>query len=134
MPKLPKVELDQLEPGYEFPATSYELAPADVATYLRAVEETSPLYQTGLVPPMAVAAYAMSALSEGLSLPPGAIHISQELEFLDLVRVGDTITCRARFSQKHSRGRLNIMSIELNVFNQKPKKVLAGKTSFILPE
>ena len=104
----------QIEAGYEFPSSSYKLDHSMVSTYRKAVEETSSLYQdTGLVPPMAVAAYAMAALSEGIRLPPGAIHVSQALEFLDTVSVGDTITCMAKVSGKRDRGRLHLMTIAL---------------------
>ncbi len=135
MSKQHKVEYRQLQPGFEFPAASYKLDSSVVATYLEAVEETSQLYHnTELVPPTAIAAYALATLSEALSLPPGSIHVYQELEFIGTVRVSDTITCHAKVSQKQSRGRLHLLTIALAVFNQSQKKVLAGKTSFVLPE
>ncbi len=135
MSKQQKIEYRQIEVGYEFHPTSYKLDSSMVAAYLKVVGETTSLYQsTELVPPMTVAAYAMRAVSEGISLPPGSIHVSQELEFLDIVRVGDTIICNAKVSRKQDRGRLHLMTIGLNVFNQKQKKVLVGKTSFVLPE
>jgi len=134
MPKEQKVEYSQLEAGYEFPPSSYKLDSSMVAMYLKAVEDTSSLYQdTELVPPMAVAAYAMAALSESISLPSGTIHVSQELEFIDTVSIKDTITSYAKVSRKQSRGKFHLLIVELNVFNQRQKAVLAGKTSFILP-
>ena len=135
MTKQQKLEYHQIEVGYEFPPTSYKLDSSMVSTYLEAVEETSRLFQdTELVPPMAIAAYAMAALSEGISLPPGAIHITQEIEFMDAVSVRDTITCHARVSRKQNRGKLHLMTIDLDVFNQNQKAVLAGKVGFVLPE
>ena len=135
MTKQQKIEYSQLEEGYEFPPASYRLDSSTVATYLKAVEESSSLYQgTELVPPMAVAAYAMAALSENISLPSGTIHVSQEIEFKDTVSTKDTITCRAKVRRKQVRGRLHLLTVDLDVFNQNQKAVLAGKTSFILPE
>ena len=135
MSKRPKVEYRQLEAGYEFPAASYELDSSAVAAYRKAVEETSQLYQdTELVPPMAIAAYAMAALSEGISLPAGSIHVYQELEFLDTVSVRDTITCHSKVSRKQSRGGLHLMTVDLDVFNHDQRKVLGGKVGFVLPE
>ena len=134
MPEQPKIEFRQVRAGYEFPPASYQLSAPMVATYLKAVEETSQLYQdTRLVPPTAVAAYAMATLSGHISLPPGTIHVSQELEFIGTVSVGDTITCRARVGRKQARGRLHLMTIYLSVVNQNQETVLAGKTSFVLP-
>ena len=135
MPKEQKVGYSQLEAGYEFPPSSYKLDSSIVATYLKAVEETSSLYQDSeLVPPMAVAAYAMAALSESISLPPGTIHVSQEFEFMDAVSTKDTVTSYAKVSRRQDRGKFHLLTVYLNVFNQDQQKVLAGKTSFVLPK
>ena len=135
MPERQRIEYSQLETGYEFPASSFKLDTSIVATYLRAVEETGSLYQdTGVVPATAIAAYAMAALSENISLPPGAIHISQRLEFLDIATVNDTLVSSAKVSRKQSRGKFNFLTVDINVCNQRQKIVLVGETSFILPE
>jgi len=135
MPEKQKIEYSQLEAGYQFPATSYKLDASTVATYLKAVEDTSCLYQdTKLVPPMAIAAYAMAALSQDISLPPGVIHVSQELEFISTVSVNDSLTSYAKVGRKQSRGKLHLLAISLDVLNQNQEAVLTGKTTFILPE
>ncbi|MFC1874392.1 MaoC family dehydratase [Chloroflexota bacterium] len=129
-----KIEYQLLEAGYEFAPASYTLDRSGVNLFLEAVEETSRLYQaTDLVPPMAVAAYAMASLAESISLPPGTIHVSQELEFLEVAKVGDTISCQAKVMKKQERGKLHLMIIGLDVLNQDQKKVISGKTSFVLP-
>lgn len=129
-----KIEYHQLEVGYSFPPTTHLTGLSTLAAYLKAVGETSNLYQgTGLVPPLAVAAFAMAALAEGISLPAGAIQVSQELEFLSLVRLGDTLTSRAKVRKKQDRGRLHLLTIGLTVLNQRQEPVLTGETSFILP-
>ena len=130
-----KIEYDHLITGYEFPPVSYKLDSAMVSTYLKAVEETSGLYQdTGLVPTMVAAACAMTALSDSICLPPGTIHVSQEFEFIDTVSINDTLVSYARVSRKQSRRKFHLLTIDLSVFNQRQKTVLKGKTSFILPE
>jgi len=82
---------------------------------------------------MAVAAYAMAALTKSISLPAGAIHVSQNIEFIDTVSIKDTITSYARVTKKQARGRLHLLTIDLDVFNQNQKQVLSEKISFILP-
>lgn len=129
-----KLEYSQLETGYEFPPTSYVLDHSIVDKYIKAVEETSSLYQDSqLVPPTAVAAYAQAALSDGISLLPGTIHVSQDLQFLEAVYVGGTITVHARVSRKQERGKMRILNIDIDVFDQMSRSVMKGKTSFILP-
>jgi len=130
-----KTDYGQLEIGYDFPPASYQLDSSTVANYLRAVGETSNLYQDlEIVPPIAVAALAMAALSERMTLPAGAIHVSQELEFLSIVKTKDTITSYARVTRNQKRGKLHFLTIGLNACNNKQEAVLAGETSFILPE
>jgi hypothetical protein len=128
-------DFNQLEVGYEFPTKSYKLDAAAVSAYLKAVEDSNQLYSDiGFVPPLAVAALAMTVLSTNLSLPPGAIHVSQEFEFRDGVSVEETLTSHARVVRNKSRGKMHLFDVELNVLNKDQKTVLTGKTSFILPE
>jgi len=129
-----KLEYSQMEPGYEFPKSRFELTPETVARYIKAVGETSKLYHdTRLVPPSAVAAYAQAALMKHISLVPGSIHVSQELEFLDSVNTDDTITIRARVGRKQERSGMRLLAIAIEVFNQHASPVMKGKISFILP-
>jgi hypothetical protein len=130
-----KAGYQELSVGFEFPAQSYKLEAAMVSDYLQAVGETSSLYRDeGLVPPLAITAFAMAALSEGLTMPSGTIHVSQELEFLAPVHVGDTISCMSRVSRKTDRGGLHIMATSIFVVNQRQEKVLAGQVGFVLPD
>ena len=87
VPKSQKIEFYQIEAGYEFPRATYEIDSSMISAYLKAVEETSNLCQkTELVPPMVIAARALATLSEHISLPPGTIHVSQKLEFIDTIK------------------------------------------------
>ncbi len=129
-----RVDYSKLDVGYEFPQTTFCLDSSLVADYTSAVGETSPLYQgSKLVPPMAMAAFAMAALSKGLSLPSGAIHVSQEMEFVNTVSTGDIITSHAKVSRKQKRSIFQILTIDFHAFDQDNKMVMSGKTEFILP-
>jgi hypothetical protein len=129
-----KADYYQISVGYEFPSRTYTLDSAIVSTYLEAVKESHDLYRVEkLVPPLALAAYAMTALAEGSNFPPGTVHVTQELDFLAAVHVGETINCRSRVSRRIDRGGMRIMTTEINVFNQDQQKVLGGRVGFILP-
>ncbi len=129
-----KIDYSELTTGYEFPQTSFRVDTTMVAAYLRAVDDTTTLYRnTNLVPPMALVALAMAALSKSISLPEGAIHVSQELEFLDTVSPKDTITSSARVSRKQKSGRFHLLTIELHLRSQNNVEVLSAQTEFILP-
>ncbi len=128
-------EYYQLYVGFEFPPQSYKLDSSVVSLYLEAVKESSDLYRNGgLVPPMAATAFAMAALAQAVIMPPGTIHVSQELDFLKLIKVGDTITCYSKVSRKIERGGLRLMNTDITVLNQNQDKVLTGRVGFVLPE
>ena len=130
-----KIDYSQLETGYEFPPSFYKLDASVVSNYLKAVEDTSYPYENNkIVPPMTIAASAMAALSRSICLPPGTIHISQELEFKDEARIDDGLTGYAMVNRKWNRGRFHFLDIELNVCDDNQNTVLTGKTSFILPQ
>lgn len=131
-----KVNHNQLEVGYQFPTSSFQLDAPMIATYLKAVEDTnSNLYDGAeIIPPMAIAAYAMAALSQHIALPPGTIHVSQELCFHFIVSSDAILTSHAKVSRRQNRGELHLLSVDLGVCNQNQQEVLSGKSTFILPK
>ncbi len=123
----------QLPIGFEFPPTTYELTEAVIAKYLEAVGEETDFLTLGIVPPLAIAACAMTALSQSFTVPPGSIHASQELEFLKMVPIGASVNCGGKIAQKLERGSLNLVILEINVLNKAGEKVLTGKATIAAP-
>ncbi len=123
------ISYEDLTLGYEFPPTSYELSPSLVFKYLKAVDSVG----DDFVPPLAIAARAMTAMTGVLSLPPGTIHASQDFEFCKLVPMGATVNCQAKVVRKLTRGSMHMLVLELNVFDQSKEKVQSGKATIILP-
>ncbi len=128
--KLP-IKIEQLVAGYEFPPSSFELKPVIISKYLEAVGRQNS-ETPEVVPPMAIAAYTMGVVAQSISLPPGTIHASQELEFLKVVPVGDTIDCRGRVTQNVNRGGLNLLALELEALNQNRERVLSGRATLVV--
>lgn len=130
----PKIEYDKLTAGYEFAPTSFKLERETVTAYLKATGDKTGIYEGNrIIPPMAIAALAMAAILTGLALPPGTIHVSQELEFNDIANTGETLTSYARVSRKVERGKLHMLNIGISVLNQKKMAVITGECGFILP-
>ena len=125
------VNYEELMLGYEFPLATYELSASLVSKYLKAVDSAG----DGFVPPLAITACAIGAMTGSLSLPPGtiAIHASQELEFFKLVPIGTTIECHIRVAQKITRGKMSVLILELEIFDQGKEKVQSGKATVALP-
>jgi hypothetical protein len=125
------VSYEELIPGYKFPPTTYELSASLVSKYLKAVDSTG----DGFVPPLAITACAIAAMTRSLSLPAGtvAIHAAQELEFFKLLPVGATIECRSGVAQKITRGKMSMLILELEVFDKNREKVQTGRATIALP-
>lgn len=123
------ISYEDLALGYEFPPTSYELSPSLISKYLKAVDSVG----DDFVPPLAIAARAMTAMTGVLSLPPGTIHASQDFEFRKLVPIGATVGCQTKVVRKLARGSMRMLVLELNVFDQGREKVQSGKATIILP-
>ena len=82
-----KIDYGELSTGYEFEPANFRLSSESVIEYLDAVEGDKHIYEKeSIAPPMAVAALAMAAMAAGLSLPPGAVHVSQDLQFIIQLR------------------------------------------------
>lgn len=138
----PKAQYERLETGYELPPANYDVSAKVVSEYLEAVDESSNLYYqpdnpqalTGLVPPMVIVAYTIATLSQSLSLPPGTIHTTQEMECLKMLSVGTRITCYAKVSRKQERSNLCLLTIDLNAFDENQELVLSGKSGIAFPK
>ena len=120
--------------GRELDLGTWLLGEEFVEAYLAAVENTSVIYDdTGVVPPMAVAARALGALIEALQLPPGTIHASQELECKGVLQMGDEVRCVGRVSRPRRRGDWSLMTAEFAVSMMGGGSIVAGKSTVLVP-
>ena len=125
------ISYEELTPGYKFPPATYELNASFVSKYLRAVDSAG----DGFVPPLAVTACAIAAMTKSVPLPPGtiAIHASQELEFLKLIPIGATVECQIGVAQKIVRGKMSMLVLELEIVDKNKEKVQSGRATIALP-
>jgi len=129
-----KIDFNDLYDGYGFSPTTFTLNDTLVKAYIQAVEEQSTLYRDSkLVPPMAIVALAMAELSQSVVFPNGAIHVSQEVNFMKAAHIGDIVTSQAKVIRKQKRGPLHMLTIEFRAVDADSKEVMTGKTEFILP-
>lgn len=129
-----KIDYEKLTTGYEFKPSGFRIDRNSMDKYLDAVDGDKSLYEKdNIVPPMSIAALAMTAMAERLSMPPGAVHVSQDIQFLGTVRIDEELTSLARVNRIVNRGKIHMLSIGINVINEKNISVLAAETSFILP-
>jgi hypothetical protein len=125
------ISYEELTPGYKFPPAIYELSGSFVSKYLKAVDSEG----DGFVPPLAITACAIAAMTKSVPVPSGtvAIHASQELEFFKLVPVGATIECHIGVAQKIARGKMSMLILNIEVFDKGKEKVQSGRATIALP-
>ena len=125
------ISYEELIPGYKFPTATYELNASLVSKYLKAVDSAG----DGFVPPLAITACAIAAMTGSFSLPSGTIviHASQELEFFKLVPIGATIECHIGVAQKITRGKMSMLILEFEVLDEGKEKVQSGRATIALP-
>ena len=130
-----RIEYEKLTTGYEFVPTSFKLDSKVVMAYLKAVEDNNRIYEEDkIVPPMAIAAQALAAMSKAVTFPAGSVHVSQVVEFTGAVSTEDTITSRARVGRAQKRGRFHLLSMEIIACKGNDEVVFRGRTDFILPQ
>jgi acyl dehydratase len=96
--------LTDLAAGHVFPPIIFSVQAEQARAYGAAVGDTLGLYEdTGVVPPLAVAALALGALLEQVSLPPGTLHATESLSFKAPVPAGAALECRATLAQRSQR-------------------------------
>ena len=129
----PKIKYEQLTTGFEFAPSIITMDSKTVKSYIEATEDNSTVYQNKIVPPMAIAALAMTAMAGSFELLPGTVHVSQQLEFLNTVNINETLTCYASVSRKVARGKFHMLTIGIKVLNRRQDTVITGEIGFILP-
>lgn len=120
--------------GEQFDLGRLAVERAWVAKYLEAVADSSPIYtQLNAAPPMALAAHVLGALIEKLSLPPGTIHATQELECMSMITLGQEVSCTATLSRPLQRGEWSFVAAQFTVVGQGGEALLAGKSTVMVP-
>ncbi|MSQ41410.1 MAG: hypothetical protein EXR55_07160 [Dehalococcoidia bacterium] len=129
-----KRALQALSPGDALLTSSMAFTWKEIEEYLEAVEDPQTLYwERQVVPPMALATRAIRELLSQLSLPPGSVHIAQDVEFVAPCRFGTALTLEGRLFQNAVRGPMHFLGITFDVHDPQGTVILRGKSTVILP-
>ena len=131
------VNYSLLETGSTVSDQKYTLSQKEVAQYLDAVQDDSVRHLnssgTELAPPMALAALSLRGVVIDLQIPGGTLHVGQEMEFKDPVRVGENLRCIASLASNNVRGDWRFMVVNLSVLRSSGDEVMEGKSTIMLP-
>ncbi len=96
--------LTDLAAGHVFPAIRFSVDASRARAYLAATGDSLDIYEReGVAPPLAVAALALGALLEEVSLPDGTLHASESLTSSAAVPLGAELECHATLTQRSVR-------------------------------
>jgi len=125
--------LATLDKGYRFAPVEFGLSHEWVQSYVNAVGDQAIAGVGAYAPPMSLAALAIRALLEQSSLPPGSIHVGQELSFLRPAAVGERLYVRAGVFSRGQRQGWVVMGVGLAVVDAADKVVMDGRATITFP-
>ena len=126
------VDFDTLTPGQQIVDKALAISATVTEAYRLAVEDSASPDDGSFVPPTAVAALALAAVMDSVSLPAGATHTAQELEFTAPVPLGASLQCTAEVSQNSVRGGARFLTLQFKVSNE-GVAAITGRSNILIP-
>ena len=121
-------------PGEELDLGSWVADRDYTDKYLSSVRDSSTIYhELEVIPPMALAARAVGALLDKLSLPAGTIHASQELDCKRMAKQGEEISCVAVLSRPLQRGDWRFVSVDFTLKDAEQDTLITCKSTVLVP-
>ena len=121
--------------GYEFVPIRFQLGPEEVDLYLQAVGESNPLFREHrVVPPTALAAYALRGILLEINLPPGAIHSAQEATVSRPITSDEAIWFTARLTQNSVWKGWRFVTVDFTGVDEEEIRVIHGRSTVVIPE
>ena len=120
--------------GQELAQASFSLDASLVREYLSVAGDHSEVYaSTDLVPFTAIAALGVRTILGGLALPPGTVHVAQELVAHQAASRGQRVHCRARVAQASHRRDGTFLVLEFTMADDGGQPILDGRTTLMVP-
>jgi acyl dehydratase len=121
----PEASEERLAPGLWLWTASEPMTPQASAEYLEGIRETEPLYaREGLVHPGLVLRLCNRALTQNVRLGPW-IHVGSAARALDLARVGEALTVRAKVLSNEDRKGHRIVELDALVVAEETRRAVA---------
>lgn len=108
-----------------------------VEKYVAAVRDQSGIFDitesSPIVPPMAVAAFALRGVLEDLGIPNGTLHTGQEIAFTGTVSIDETLSCIAKVAQNSVRAGFRFIGVGMDVRDRSDSQVMTAKSTIMVP-
>jgi len=134
--------------GKTYPAYTYEVGKEKIKEYAKAIKNYDPHYLDDdfarkskygaiIAPPtfaVVFGAYLIEPVFNDKDLNMNmamVVHGEQDLEFLEVVKAGDSITTTAKIVDIKNKEKLDVVSVEINSKNQHGRVVSRGTYTFV---
>lgn len=108
-----------------------------VEKYVAAVRDESGVFDTSedspVVPPMAIAAFALRGVLQDLGIPNGTLHTGQEMKFLGAISVDGVLHCEAKIVQNAVRAGFRFIGVGMDVRSADNGRVMTAKSTIMVP-
>lgn len=129
------MDFDAIQPGTTLAREPLTISRERAALYRDAVGDRSALYdEAGVAPAMAVAALAMDSAMRAVELPSGAIHVSQQLAFMQPLALERPTTCTTTMSQNSVRRGVRFLVLQFEVASDGGAPVMTGSATITIKE
>ncbi|MBI4328442.1 MAG: MaoC family dehydratase N-terminal domain-containing protein [Chloroflexi bacterium] len=122
--------------GWAFPVMDVDLSAEAVHRYIEAVGRGSAVRDPEggeVVPPAGLVALCLGACLRAVKLPEGTLHISQDIEVLGPVRVGERLALRATIEERNDRAGVTLVSVDFSARDERGREWLRGKATLLVP-
>lgn len=117
--------------GDVLPVVTLNVTREDALRYLAATGEDD-AHWPGIVPPLALGALALAALTDEMPLPKGVFHSSQEFDFLEAVPFDATLDLSIAVERRAERGGTVYTTVGLDLRHE-DRTVCTGHATVVLP-
>ncbi len=118
--------------GDTVPVFHFSVSAAEARAYLDATGDEHAALWTETVPPLAAGALMLAGLMDEVPLPPGAVHIGQDFEFVAPIAVDADIEARLTIAQQSLRGGSNVVVFGSEMTSG-GRVVMRGRTMITAP-
>jgi acyl dehydratase len=128
------LDLDKLPIGHSLPATERKVTQQMVLTYLNAVGDHSPVYESGeWVPPTALSALTVRFMLETMGLPPGTLHASQEIKICRPVTTNSKILYEVKVAQNTIRQPWRFLVLDVMAREKGGPTLMLSRCTLLVP-
>ena len=132
-----KVYLDQVDNGYCFPVIQTMIGKDILENYARVMNSNIRFSSNSapIVPPAAIASITIGELLSRIDLPPGSIHMSEEIMSRSELEVDKKINVEVVLKNKSVREGYMLVSLVFNVKSEtSTNNIIEAKTVLMIPE